>query len=82
MKQFIYSGLCYCTETKYCLLLLRMARMEMDCILKTLAKIFQILARHLEAMATNVPWITFPAKKLIDIFLLHFKECFGMSKGH
>ena len=28
------AGLCYCTETKYCLLLLRMARMEMGCILK------------------------------------------------
>ena len=48
MKQFIYSRLCYCTETKYCLLLLRMARMEMGCILKYLAYFFQILARHLE----------------------------------
>ena len=27
-KQFFYSRLRYCSETKYCLLLLRMARME------------------------------------------------------
>ena len=24
----------------------------------------------------------FPVKKLGDIFLLHFKECFGVSKSH
>ena len=33
-------------------------------------------------MAKNVLWMTFPAKKSIDSFLLHFKECFGISKGH
>ena len=48
--------------------------MEMDCF----GKIFQILARHLQAMAKNVQWMTFPAKTLIDIFLLLFE---GMSKG-
>ena len=61
IKPFIYSGRCYycCyTETKYCLLL-RMARIEMDCILK---KICKILARHLEGMAKNVLWMAFPAK--------------------
>ena len=78
MKQFIYSGLCYCTETKCCLLLLRMARMEMDYVLKNLG----ILARHLEAMAKNVLWMTFPAKKSIDVFLIHFTEGFGVGKGH
>ena len=40
MKQFIYSGLCYCTKTKHCLLVLRMARMEMDCICKQICLLF------------------------------------------
>lgn len=73
------SGLCYCSETKYCLLLVSMAKMEIDCILKKLAERFQFLARHLEATAKNVLWMNFLTTKSIDIFLLHFKECFGVS---
>ena len=76
MKQFIHSRLCYRTETNYCLFLLQIARMEEDCILKNLAYIFQILACHLEALAKNVLWMTFPAN------FSSFQRIFvGMSSG-
>ena len=45
MKQFIYSRLCHCTETKYRLLLLRMATMENG---------FAFKKSRVEAKAKNV----------------------------
>ena len=49
--------------------------MEMDCIflpiiLKPWPKMYCDTMEH------------FSCKKSVDIFFLHFKECFGMSKGH
>lgn len=68
MKQFIYWGLCYCIG----LLSVRVARIEMDCICASSWS-------HGQKCIMDTP---FPAKKLTDIFLLHFKECFDMTKGH
>ena len=47
VMKFVYRELNNCTETVYCSLLLRMARMEMDCILKHLASVFQTSRTHL-----------------------------------
>ena len=66
---YLLRTVLYCTETKYCLLLLRTARMETD-------------SQTSSAMAKNVLWMTFPAKRSNDFFLLHIKDCFGISKGH
>lgn len=70
-------------ETKYCLLLLWMAGWKWIAFWKTWAK-FLKFSRHLESMTKNVCLFCKQVNIIIDIYLLHFKECFGnpMSKGH
>ena len=61
MMKFVHRN--NCNETIYCSLLWRMAKMEMDCILKHLASLFQSSRTHHYAKTKNVPWITVLAKK-------------------
>ena len=56
MMQFCYLGLYHYTETIYCCLSLRMARMEVDWKKKKLASFFQILEPFLENIARNSLW--------------------------
>ena len=81
-NEAVYSGLCYCTETKYRLLLLRMAiRMQMVCIEQfshNVSNSRTLLWSHRQ----NVPCMTFLWKIYLSSSYISRAECFGMSKGH
>ena len=64
MKQFIYSRLCYYTETyKHCLLQSVTDDKDGNGLQYEQFKLnFQIIVCHLEDMAKNIRWMTFPAK--------------------
>ena len=47
----------------------------MNCILKNLVSIFQSFRDHLSSKTRNAPWITHPAKYLIDVLV--FKSQFN-----
>ena len=48
--------------------------MEMNCILKNLVSIFQSFRDHLSSKTKNAPWITRPAKYLIDVVVLNLNS--------
>ena len=48
--------------------------MEMNCILKNLVSIFQSFRDHLSSKTKNAPWITRPAKYLIDVLVLNLNS--------
>ena len=54
----VYWGLNNCTEIVSCPLMFQMTRMEMDCILKHFASIFQTSPSHLWGQTENELWIT------------------------
>ena len=46
----------------------------MNCILKNLVSIFQSFRDHLSSETKNAPWITRPAKYLIDVLVLNLNS--------